>query len=121
MTRVGLQPLPVVILALVARIHEKAPEAASHRGVDGRNKCGHDEQTRRRHRERRSGVAIQYKPLDCFVGYRLLAMTSFIVIFSYPCPLPGPYPLFVILALVARIHEKAPEAASHQGVDSRNK
>jgi hypothetical protein len=35
--------------------------------------------SKRRHREPRSGVAIQYKGLlDCFVGYRLLAMTAFL-------------------------------------------
>ncbi len=30
----------------------------------------------RRHREPRSGVAIQNEALDCFVGIRLLAMTT---------------------------------------------
>jgi hypothetical protein len=52
--------------------------------------------------------------LDCFVSYRLLAMTPSIVILpATRARFPGLYRLFVILALVARIHEKAPEAASH--------
>jgi hypothetical protein len=33
-----------------------------------------------RHREPRSGAAIQYKVLDCFVGCRLLALTTLIII-----------------------------------------